>query len=134
MDNIKCSNCNNEISKKAITCPACGHPNKQTNNAKLSILIIIALVLSALLFLDDGRFNRNLFKETVQNNLDDIHEKVISDQIKQYEIAKRQGDPIQICVQAGLVTAAYLQAKYEYRYREWKEKESSDCKRAGINK
>ncbi|WP_341743274.1 hypothetical protein [Azonexus hydrophilus] len=28
MKNIQCSNCSQEISRKAPTCPKCGHPNK----------------------------------------------------------------------------------------------------------
>jgi len=34
----------------------------------------------------------------------------------QYEIAARHGGAIDVCVQAGLVTAAYLQAKDESHY------------------
>jgi hypothetical protein len=43
----------------------------------------------------------------------DIENKVASDAVEQYRIAERQGDKMQICVQAGLVSAAYLQAKDE---------------------
>lgn len=32
MKNIKCSNCGEEISQKAPTCPKCGHPNKAAKN------------------------------------------------------------------------------------------------------
>lgn len=32
MKNIKCSNCGEEISQKAPTCPKCGHPNKTANH------------------------------------------------------------------------------------------------------
>lgn len=129
MDNIKCSNCDNEISKEATTCPKCGHPNKPANS-KLPILIIIAAILAVLVFL-----NVDVFEHKVKVvDLSDVYEKVVSDQIKQYEIAKRQGDPMQICVQAGLVSAAYLQAKNEYKYQEWKATEATDCQRAGLKK
>ena len=43
--------------------------------------------------------------------LSGIEKQVAKDTIKQYEIAKQQGDKMQICVQAGLVAAAQLQAK-----------------------
>lgn len=49
--------------------------------------------------------------------MSDIENKA-TDAVTQYEIAKRQGDKMQICVQAGFVTAAFLQAKDEKNYRE----------------
>ena len=62
----------------------------------------------------------------------EIEKAVAADAVKQYQIAKRQGDKIQICVQAGLVTAALLQAKDEDDYREWKATEHHDCVMAGV--
>lgn len=62
----------------------------------------------------------------------DIHSQVAADAVAQYEIAKRQGDPIQVCVQAGLVSAAYLQAKDEPHYMAAKTTEKADCARAGM--
>lgn len=32
MKNIQCTNCSQEISKKASACPKCGHPNKKANH------------------------------------------------------------------------------------------------------
>jgi len=46
-----------------------------------------------------------------------IHKTVATDFKEQYAIAKRQGDKISICVQAGLVAAGYLQAHDEENYR-----------------
>ena len=64
--------------------------------------------------------------------MDDIYGQVVEDSVAQYEIAKRQGDPIQTCVQAGLVSAAYLQAQDESNYNTWKAIEQADCTRAGL--
>ena len=64
--------------------------------------------------------------------MDDIYKQVSDDSVKQYNIAKRQGDKIQICVQAGLVSASYLQANDEENYGKWKSIEKADCERAGI--
>lgn len=61
-----------------------------------------------------------------------IEAQVADDQVKQYEIAKRQGDRMQICVQAGLVSAAFLQAKNETEYQRWKAVEAADCRAAGV--
>lgn len=61
-----------------------------------------------------------------------IEKKVAQDAIKQYEIAKRGGSAIDVCVQAGIVSASFLQAKDESNYQQWKEQEERDCRRAGI--
>lgn len=63
-----------------------------------------------------------------------IHREVAADFKEQYAIAKRQGDKIQICVQAGLVAAGYLQAKDERNYQIWKETERDDCAAAGVER
>jgi hypothetical protein len=57
-----------------------------------------------------------------------IEHQVATDELKQYNIAKQQGDKAEICVEAGLVAAAYLQAKDSDNYDIWKRTESSDCK------
>jgi hypothetical protein len=67
-----------------------------------------------------------------QNLLQEIHNKVASDAEAQYYIALRHGTRIDICVQAGLVSAAYLQAQDEAKYQQWKSTERSDCNAAGV--
>ena len=61
-----------------------------------------------------------------------VYDKVVNDAVEQYQIATRQGDKMQICVQASLVSAAYLQAKDEVNYNEWKKIEKVRCETAGI--
>lgn len=61
-----------------------------------------------------------------------IENKVADDAVDQYNIVKRQGDKMQICVQAGVVSFAYLQAKDENNYRRWKSIEKTDCRAAGL--
>jgi hypothetical protein len=63
-----------------------------------------------------------------------LENKVASDSVTEYGIAKRNGSPMDICVQAGLVSAAYLQAKDEANYQKCKRTETDDCKAAGISK
>lgn len=77
------------------------------------------------------RVLRNL-RNAVDGNSQSIHESVVRDALKQYDIAVRQGDPMQICVQAGFVTAAYLQAHDEENYRKFKEYQQVRCKIAGL--
>jgi len=63
-----------------------------------------------------------------------IQGSVASDFEEQYEVAKRGGDSIQMCVHAGIVAAAYLQAKDEQSYRRWQETERTDCRAAGVQR
>jgi len=67
-----------------------------------------------------------------QKFMQDIHNKVVSDAVTQYGIARRNGTPMDVCVQAGLVSAAYLQAQDETGYKRAKETEKADCARAGL--
>lgn len=62
----------------------------------------------------------------------DIYQKVIDDAVDQFEIAERSGDPIQASVHAGLVAAAYLQAKDEANYNKWLEIEKKYQSKAGM--
>ena len=68
----------------------------------------------------------------VENQMAQIEKKVAEDTVQQYNIAKNQGNKLQTCVQAGMVSAAYLQAKDQTNYNKWKKIERSDCKAAGM--
>lgn len=125
---IKCSICGNEISPKAATCPKCGHPNEKAKHLSGGQIIGYLVFAGVLLwfFAGDG-----LEKQTARE-IQKIENQVAVDAVNQYQIAKRQGNNIQVCVQAGLVSAAYLQAKDELNYQQWKKTESEDCRRAGV--
>ncbi|HEX4310103.1 MAG TPA: hypothetical protein VHZ25_08740 [Acidobacteriaceae bacterium] len=69
----------------------------------------------------------------VESQMQDIADKVASDAVDQYNITLRSGSAMDRCVQAGMVTAAFLQAKNEVQYSQWKEVEHKDCKEAGID-
>ena len=64
--------------------------------------------------------------------MDKIHDKVTDDVVDQYEITKKQGSAVDVCVYAGVVSASYLQAKDEAKYAEWKAIEKEDCAAAGM--
>lgn len=68
----------------------------------------------------------------VESNMNSIYTKVANDAVDQYYIAKRSGDKMQTYVQAGMVCAAFLQAKDEENYKKWKEIEKEDAEAAGI--
>jgi hypothetical protein len=64
--------------------------------------------------------------------LSDAYKQVSSDAVEQYNIAARNGSPMDKCVRAQMVSAAYIQAKDETNYKIWKQKEKSNCKAAGL--
>jgi hypothetical protein len=94
-----------------------------------SVLVGVLFVLGAIYYFTAGREHH---EQEVVNSMNDITAKVADDAVAQYQIAKRQGDPMQICVQAGMVSAAYLQAKNEGAYNQWKATEKADCGTAGL--
>jgi hypothetical protein len=61
-----------------------------------------------------------------------INRQVVNDQIEQLKITVKHGSPTDICVQAGLLSAALLQAKDETGYAEAKKLEQKACKAAGL--
>lgn len=73
-------------------------------------------------------------EKQVADEMQKIEKQVALDAEKQYEIAKNQGDKMQIYVQASLVSAAYLQAKDEYNYQKWKSIEESAAREAGMSR
>jgi hypothetical protein len=70
--------------------------------------------------------------QIVNSQLHDVQNRVAQDAIEQYNIAVRQGDNNQIFVQAGMVSAAFLQAKDEINYRKWKQIEDSIGHKIGM--
>jgi hypothetical protein len=65
-------------------------------------------------------------------DLSKIQNQVATDALAQYQIAKKGGDATQICVQAGIVSAALLQAKNEESYVKWQQVQKADCAKAGM--
>jgi hypothetical protein len=87
----------------------------------------VALAAAGIWFYFGGGVEHEAAREMGQ-----IEDQVAADSVVQYGIAKRNGSAIDVCVQAGMVSAAYLQAKDEPHYRQWKKTEDDDCKKAGM--
>jgi hypothetical protein len=96
---------------------------------RVQVLTGVAAALGAVAYFTIGREAESRY---VATGMADIHNQVATDAVAQYGIVKRQGDPMQTCVQAGLVSAAWLQAKDEVRYAAAKATEKADCTRAGV--
>lgn len=86
------------------------------------------MALGAVAYFTIGKEQQEEQRQAFEN----IPNRVAADVVAQYEMAKRQGDPMQVCVQAGMVSAAWLQAKNEAQYRAAKATEKADCARAGM--
>jgi len=69
---------------------------------------------------------------SVDGKMKSIYEKVAYNAEQQFFIAKRQGDNMQIYVQAQMVCAAYLQAQDEESYRKWKKVEAHYKRKIGL--
>lgn len=65
-------------------------------------------------------------------SMDRIEDQVAADSVRQYNLSRQGGDPIEVCVYAGLVSASYLQAEDQPNYLKWKDVEKADCKNAGM--
>ena len=60
MNNIKCSNCGEEISQKAPACPKCGHPNKTANHLSGGqVLLYLGIGIVVIWWLASGSTNKN---------------------------------------------------------------------------
>lgn len=81
---------------------------------------------------DDRTFSQFATDALVAPQMNAITDKVARDSVDQYEIARSGGDPTEICVRAGLVTAAFVQAKDQPNYLKWKAIERTDCAAAGL--
>ena len=130
MTNVKCANCGNDISKRAASCPKCGEPNPKANHLSVTqSLILFSFGIGVIWFLWVNQMAGNS-----NNPLQLIETHVADDAVKQFEIAERQGDKVQVCAQAGLVAAAELQAKDDAAYAKWKSIEKSVCYQAGLRR
>lgn len=146
MSLIPCRECKKEISSEADKCPNCGIAKeiKKPNEKNKIIILIILLTVIALnystvfaglkeYFTSESFLITNYFDEQVNQNLNHIQMQVADDAVKQYEIAKRSGSAMDAYFRAGLVAEAYLQAKDEGSYQQWKAIEAEEKQRTGMN-
>lgn len=81
---------------------------------------------------DPRTLTQTITDAAVDPQLNAISDKVARDSVEQYEMSRKSGDKMEICVRAGLVAAAYNQAKNQAMYLHWKQNERDDCQEAGI--
>ena len=124
---VFCTKCGHQVSTEAPACPGCGAPRAAAANDVRSQTKATGLnAVRALISLGVAIFGLYYFLGGGVEN------KVATDAVDEYNIAKRHGDSMDVCVHAGLVVAAYLQAKDESAYSHWKNIENADCAAAGM--
>ena len=124
---MECPNCKKMLADNAKSCPDCGYDFTEKKNPFLGCL---GTFIGVIVFLGVlGSIGINGGEEFMKN----VEQSVALDQEQQYQIAKNQGDKMQICVQAGLVSAAYLQANDQENFNKWKSIEKKDCRAAGLS-
>lgn len=80
-----------------------------------------------------GNAAERAFDQAVQGRMDAAMQKVANDAVAQYELVKQNdGGVMQLCVQAGMVKAAMIQAQDAAGIRRWSATERADCARAGV--
>lgn len=89
----------------------------KTGNNSLQLIVSAVFALGMLWYFVGGGLSHG-----VANNF-----------VEQYKIARQSGNPIDACVHAGIVAAAYLQAHDQTNYETWKRTERSDCSAAGLS-
>lgn len=93
----------------------------------LTVIICLAVLFAIWWFYGGGATNHpDLF-----GLMPGYRDKATDDAVAQYNLAKQQGDQTKVCVQAGQVAAAFLQAKDQNGYDQWKAIEAVDCSAAG---
>src|SRR4051812_34305848 len=120
-----CRECKKEVASTARVCPHCGVSNPAATSGTQAVTLILTLLFGGAIlwyFFGGGLENQ------AASGMGDIYSKVAQDAVDQYRITTQSGTPIDRCVHAGIVAAAFLQAKDDAGYARWKQTESNDCR------
>jgi hypothetical protein len=93
--------------------------------------VLLALVVLYVIYsVNEMRVRNNTLAPNIQENND----KSAENAVRQYQrvLHDQHSTQVDVCVQAGLVSSAYLQAQDEMNYKKWKAIQKSDCARAGV--
>ncbi len=101
--------------------------NEDNNQNIIGVILAIIITIIAIWYFWGGGLEKQASKDMRQ-----IEQQVATDAVKQYNIAKRSGNAMDAYIHAGLVAAAYLQAKDEANYRKWKKIEKQASAKAGM--
>lgn len=143
----KCKECGRECAQSARVCPGCGVANPVRISAS-RMLKLFGIAVVGFFVLVGGLFAFAAASKgahpadttavevapvlTPFSSTEDIQRKVATDAAAQHAIAKRNGSAIDACSAAMGVAAAYLQAKDEAHYAQWRQTQKKDCAAAGM--
>lgn len=105
-----------------------------TAGGLLQAFLVLMVVIGALGYVAFNGIGTAYVERKQTDFMHDVMNKVDQDAIQQYQIAERNGDSIDVCVQSGFVVAAFLQAHDETNYAKWKDIERIKCRAAGLNR
>lgn len=93
--------------------------------------VLLALVVLYVIYSVNEMRNRN---HTPAPSIQEENGKSAESAVWQYQrvLHDQHSTQVDVCVQAGLVSSAYLQAQDEMNYKKWKAIQKSDCARAGV--
>jgi hypothetical protein len=111
--------------------------NNTSSNQFKGIVSILVLVGLAWFFFGGGKermvqSEMEKIQEQVPAQMQQIENQVADDAVKQYGIAERAGDKMQMYTQASLCAASFLQAKDEANYRKWLDIQHKLAKQIGM--
>ncbi len=140
----QCKGCGRQLDASAPMCPGCGRPEPTGTTwgwgkvlgysvvAGAAGLFVALKVMSYEPASPSASPASSVLMDITSGIQGSIERKVVEDAIAQYGIVKRSGSRAEACVHAGIVSAAYVQAKDEDGLRRWKPTEREDCRRAGM--
>jgi len=93
--------------------------------------VLLALVVLYVIYSINEMRNRN---PTLAPSIQELNDKSAESAVRKYQrvLHDQHSTQVDVCVQAGLVSSAYLQAQDEMNYKKWKAIQKSDCARAGV--
>lgn len=108
--------------------------DKKSNGGIYALVITGVIVVIFLIYstTKNNNSSQNPFENVAIEPMQNIYDKVAKDAEEKYGIAKLNGNAIDAYVQAGMVAAAYLQAKDEVNYQKWKDIEAEEARLAGV--
>lgn len=90
------------------------------------------IALFTLMFIFAGCDQKDVNQET-QEQVQLVSNQIVQKSINRYEIVKKSDNPMDACLQAGIIKNTMLATQNETGFLKWKTIENDDCNKAGIH-
>lgn len=100
--------------------------------ARKSDIAIIIGILTVVVFAAYMIPKTQSFQPAPPTTMQSIYQQVVDDEVAKYDIVRRSGSSVELCVQAQIVVASYLQAQDDLNYQIWQSIKNKDCEAAGV--